>query len=56
MVEQREITKGKAALVLALSALAAIVSATELHGWHIYLGLGIAGVAIFLGFVRWNRK
>lgn len=41
---------------MGVSALTALVSATELHGWHIYVGLGIAGVAIFFGFVRWNRK
>jgi hypothetical protein len=56
VVEQKELTKGKAALVLALSGIAAIVSAAQLHGWHIYVGLGIAGAAIFIGFVRWNRK
>ena len=56
MVEQKELTKGKAALLLLLSALIAIVSATQLHGWHVYAGLTIAGLAIFFAFTRWNRK
>ncbi|HKT47971.1 MAG TPA: hypothetical protein VJP87_10655 [Candidatus Acidoferrales bacterium] len=56
MVEQKELTKGKAALVLVVSALVAIVSATQLHGWHIYIGLAVAVVVIFFAFVRWNRK
>jgi len=38
VVEQKKLTKGKAALLLVLSALGAIVSATLLHGWHIYVG------------------
>ena len=56
MVEQKQLTKGRAALLLILSALGAIVSATMLHGWHIYLGLAIVGVGLFIGFLRWNRK
>jgi hypothetical protein len=56
VVEQKELTKGKAALLLVLSALIAAVSATLLHGWHMYGGLAIAGVAIFFAFTRWNRK
>lgn len=56
MVEQRELTKGKAALLLVLSALIAVVSATELRGWHMYVGLAMAGAAIFFAFTRWNRK
>jgi hypothetical protein len=56
VVEQKELTKGKAALLLALSALLAVVSATLLHGWRVYVGLAIAGVAIFFAFTRWNRK
>jgi 4-hydroxybenzoate polyprenyltransferase len=56
VVEQKELTKGKAALLLVISALIAIVSATHLHGWHVYLGLGIAAAAIFFAFTRWNRK
>ena len=56
MVEQKQLTKGKAALLLTLSAAGAIVSATMLHGWHIYLGFAIVGVGVFIGFLRWNRK
>lgn len=56
MVEQRELTKGKAVLLLALSAAAAVVSATMLHGWHVYAGLAIVGCGIFVGFLRWNRR
>ena len=56
VAEQKEITKGKAGFLLVLSALTAVVSATELHGWHMYAGLAIAGAVIFLAFIRWNRK
>ena len=56
MVEQKKITKGKAALLLVLSALGAIASATELHGWHVYLGFAIVGVALLVAFLIWNRK
>ncbi len=56
MVEQKRLTKGKSALLLILSALGAIVSATKLHGWHIYLGFAIVGIGLFIGFIRWNRK
>ena len=56
MAGQRELTKGKAALLVVISALIAIVSVMELHGWHTYVGLGVAAVAIFFVFIRWNRK
>ncbi|HEV1995332.1 MAG TPA: hypothetical protein VGR03_13465 [Candidatus Acidoferrum sp.] len=56
MVEQKQLTKGKAALLLMLSAVGAIVSATQLHGWHIYLGFALVGIGVFIGFIRWNRK
>jgi hypothetical protein len=56
VVEQKRLTKGKAALLLILSALGAVVSAKVLNGWHVYLGLAIVGVALFIGFLRWNRK
>ena len=56
VVEQKKLTKGKAALLLALSALGAVVSVTELHGWHIYLGFAITGVVLLAGFLIWNRK
>jgi len=56
VVEQKKLTKGKAALLLVLSALAAIASATELHGWQVYLGFAIVGVVLLVGFLIWNRK
>ena len=56
VAEQKQLTKGKAALLLILSAAGAIVSATMLHGWHIYLGFAIVGVGVFIGFILWNRK
>ena len=56
VAEQKQLTKGKDALLLILSAAGAIVSATMLHGWHIYLGFAIVGVGVFIGFILWNRK
>jgi len=56
VVEQRKLTKGKAALLLVLSAVGTIVSATELHGWHVYLGFAIVGTGLLIGFLIWNRK
>lgn len=56
VVEQKKLTKGRAALLLILSAVGAIASATLLHGWHVYLGFAIVGVGLFIGFILWNRK
>ena len=56
MVEQRKLTKGKAALLLVLSALIAVASALKLHGWEMYVGLAIAGAALLFAFLRWNRR
>jgi len=56
VVEQRQLTKGKAALLLVLSAAGAIASATLLHGWHLYLGFAVVGIGLFIGFIRWNRR
>jgi hypothetical protein len=56
VVEQKALTKGKAALLLILSALGASVSAAVLHGWHVYLGFAIVGVGLFGGFLLWNRQ
>jgi len=56
VVEQKRLTKGKAALLLMLSALGAIVSATLLHGWHVYVGFAVVAVVLFIGFIRWNRN
>jgi hypothetical protein len=56
VVEQKRLTKGRAALLLVLSALGAIASATILHGGHIYLGFAAVGIILFIGFILWNRK
>jgi hypothetical protein len=56
VVEQKRLTKGKAALLLVLSALGAIVSAKLLHGWHVYVGFAVVGIALFIGFFRWSRR
>jgi hypothetical protein len=56
VVEQMRLTKGKAALLLILSAAGAVVSAKMLHGWHVYLGFAIVAIALFIGFIRWNHK
>jgi hypothetical protein len=56
VVEQKRLTKGKAALLLILSAVGAIVSATVLHGWHVYLGFAVVAIGLFIGFIRWNRE
>jgi len=56
VVEQKQLTKGKAALLLMLSAAGAIVSATQLHGWNIYLGFAVVGIGLFIAFMRWNHK
>jgi hypothetical protein len=56
VVQQKQLTKGKAALLLMLSALGAIASATWLHGWQMYVGFAVVGIGIFIGFTLWNRK
>jgi hypothetical protein len=56
VVEQERLTEGKAALLLVLSALGAIVSATLLHGWYVYVGFAIVAIGLFVGFILWNRK
>ncbi|HUC53795.1 MAG TPA: hypothetical protein VMR90_07095 [Candidatus Cybelea sp.] len=55
MVQQKRLTKGQAALLLILSALGAIASATLFDGWHIYVGFAVVGIVLFIGFIRWNR-
>ena len=56
VVQQKTLTKGRAALLLILSALGAIVSATMLQGWHVYLGFAIVGISLFVLFILWNRE
>jgi hypothetical protein len=56
VVEQKQLTKGKAALLLVLSALGAVVSAKVLHGWYVYLGFAVVAIGLFIGFILWNRK
>jgi hypothetical protein len=56
VVEQKQLTKGKAALLLMVSALGAIASATWLRGWQMYVGFAVVGIGIFIGFTLWNRK
>ena len=56
VVEQNQLTRGKAALLLILSALGAVVSVTLLHGWYVYLGFAIVAIGLFIGFILWNRK
>jgi hypothetical protein len=54
--QQKQLTRGKAALLFVLSAVAALVAALELHGWHVYVGLAFVGLALYIGFTRWNRR
>jgi hypothetical protein len=49
-------SKSKAALLVSLSGLTTVISALELHGWHVYLALALIGVGLTVGFVRWSRK
>lgn len=56
VVEQKQLTKGKAALLLILSAVGAVASVKVLHGWQVYLGFAVVAVGLFIGFILWNRK
>ena len=56
MDKRKQLTKGKAAFLIVVSALGTILSVLELHGWHVYVGLALVGVGVFIGFMRWNRK
>jgi hypothetical protein len=55
-VLHREMSKTKAAFLVFLSGLAAVISAFGLHGWHVYLALALIGIGLTIGFVRWSRK
>jgi hypothetical protein len=56
VVEQKRLTKGKAALLVVFSAVGAVVSATKLHGWHVFVGFALVAIGLFIAFIRWNRK
>ena len=56
MVEQKKLTKGKAALLLILAAAGAIASAKVLTGWYVYAGFAVVGVGLLIAFVLLNRK
>ena len=53
---QRELPKTKAVILISFSGIAAILSALELHSWHVYLAMGLVGIGLVFGFVRWSRK
>jgi hypothetical protein len=53
---QREMSKTKAIILISFSGMAAVISALELHSWHVYLAMGIVGIGLIIGFVRWSRK
>lgn len=55
-MQHREMSKSKAAFLVSLSGLAAIISALEMHGWHVYLALSLVGIALAIGFLRWSRE
>lgn len=56
MDKRKQLTKGKAAFLIVVSALGTILSVLELHGWRVYAGLAAVGAAVFIGFMKWNRK
>jgi hypothetical protein len=49
-------SKTKALFLVSLSGLTAVISALELHGWHVYLALALVGIGLAIGFLRWSRK
>jgi hypothetical protein len=55
VVEQKRLTKGKAALLFVLAAAGAVVSVVALHGWYVYLGFALVGAGLLIGFLNWNR-
>ncbi len=54
-MEKREMSKSKAVFLAFLSGFAAVFSALELHGWHVYLALALVGVGLTIGLLRWSR-
>jgi hypothetical protein len=53
---QREMSKTKAVILISFSGIATNLSALELHSWHVYLAMGLVGIGLIIGFVRWSRK
>ncbi|HXJ05447.1 MAG TPA: hypothetical protein VNH65_10135 [Candidatus Acidoferrum sp.] len=49
-------SKSKAVILIGLSGLAAVISALELHGWHVYLAMALIGLGLAIGFIRWSRR
>jgi hypothetical protein len=49
-------SKSKAVFLICLSGLAAVLSALELHGWHVYLALALVGIGLAVGLAQWSRK
>jgi O-antigen/teichoic acid export membrane protein len=49
-------TRRTAAISFAAAVLAAVFSALELHGWHIYIGLAVVLITALYGFARWRQK
>jgi hypothetical protein len=49
-------SKSNAVLLVSLSGLTAVISALQLHGWHVYLALALIGIGLTIGFVRWSRR
>jgi hypothetical protein len=45
-----------AAISFAAALFAAVFSALELHGWHIYIGLAVVLITALYGFTRWRQK
>ena len=49
-------TRHQAAISFAVVVAAAIFSALDLHGWHIYVGVGLTLIAAAYGLLRWKQK
>jgi 4-hydroxybenzoate polyprenyltransferase len=49
-------SRRKAAMSFAGAVAAALVSVLGLHGWHIYIGLGLTLIAALYGLMRWSKK
>jgi hypothetical protein len=54
--QQRDCSRRKAAMSFAGAVAAALVSVLGLHGWHIYIGLGLTLIAALYGLMRWSKK